>query len=114
MKRKGLTLVNCEKCIHLMPCARQNNGMLEVDQAVTCPYFSMQIQAVEHKPKKICPFERQNREIDGAYCLGSDCAWWDAPNNNCVVFRPVWDAADSLNKEIETVLHGGIIQGGED
>ena len=61
--------------------------------------------------KRICPFERQNREIDGAYCIGRKCAWWDAGIEKCVVFR-IWNNDASLEKEIKTVF--GIFAGGED
>lgn len=94
----------CDACQHNEFCTKQGVKNL----FGPCELYESKVV------QKICPFERQNREIDGAYCLGSDCAWWDANNANCVVFHHVWDAAESLTKEIETVLHGGIIQGGED
>lgn len=66
------------------------------------------------KQTKICPFERQAANIGGGQCLKEKCAWWSDELNNCVVFAPIFDATESLKREIRTVLgEDVIIQGGE-
>ena len=67
-----------------------------------------------YEEPKICPFERQAANIGGGECLKEKCAWWSEELKNCIVFAPILESEASLQKEINTVLYGGVVQGGED
>ena len=121
----GILEVTCGNCLHYDVCYEWNNnqhpkkGQLWISGlAGKCLHFNPAIpNQTKKQQSKICPFERQNRAIDGAYCIGEECAWWQADIQNCVVFKHFSDAEASLLKEINTVLCNGtgtIIQGGED
>ena len=95
----------CGECVHYRSCSACINPQVDA-----CAAFEQRHES----GKKICPFERQNVLIGGGECLKEKCAWWSDELKNCIVFAPIFESEASLRKEINTVIFGGVVQGGED